>query len=262
MKKKIFAFVLCVAMLSVAVVGGTLAYFTDTDAQTNTFTLGNVAIDLFEDFNTANLNLIPAVGTEEIINGVKVVDLANTIEKEVYVKNTSTNEAVYTRVHLAVPDFGLLDGTKTNAIHLVCEDTTTVEGLWSWSKVAAGANYAGMDAANWNRYTTTIHGIPYKVYVVTYETALETGVETVDAIHKVYMDSVITQNEIAAWDSAYGAGEWAKVYVVAEAVQADGFANAHAALDAGFGVPGTYAVDFTAIAEGDTFVDWNSKIGG
>ena len=45
MKKKILTICLVVALLATAV-GGTLAYFTDTDAQKNTFTTGNVAIDL------------------------------------------------------------------------------------------------------------------------------------------------------------------------------------------------------------------------
>ena len=48
MKKKIFALMLCIAMLAVAVVGGTLAYFTDNDKATNTFTVGNVDIVLTE----------------------------------------------------------------------------------------------------------------------------------------------------------------------------------------------------------------------
>lgn len=48
MKKKIFAIVLCVAMLAIAIAGGTLAYFTDTDVQTNTFTAGKVDISLDE----------------------------------------------------------------------------------------------------------------------------------------------------------------------------------------------------------------------
>lgn len=46
--KKIFALVLCVIMVAIAVVGGTMAYFTDTDAQTNTFTAGKVDISLDE----------------------------------------------------------------------------------------------------------------------------------------------------------------------------------------------------------------------
>lgn len=48
MKKKILAIVLCVAMLAIAIVGGTLAYFTDSQAVTNEFTVGNVKISLTE----------------------------------------------------------------------------------------------------------------------------------------------------------------------------------------------------------------------
>ena len=48
MKKKITAICLCVALLAVAIVGATLAYFTDTKSATNTFTVGNVKIDLIE----------------------------------------------------------------------------------------------------------------------------------------------------------------------------------------------------------------------
>lgn len=48
MKKKILALCLVIALAATAVIGGTLAYFTDTDDATNTFTVGNVKIDLTE----------------------------------------------------------------------------------------------------------------------------------------------------------------------------------------------------------------------
>ena len=48
MKKKLTAICLCVALLAIAIVGATLAYFTDTKSATNTFTVGNVKIDLIE----------------------------------------------------------------------------------------------------------------------------------------------------------------------------------------------------------------------
>ena len=48
MKKKILALAMCVALLAIAIVGGTLAYFSDSDEATNTFTVGNVKIDLTE----------------------------------------------------------------------------------------------------------------------------------------------------------------------------------------------------------------------
>ena len=46
MKKKIVALCLVVALAATAIIGGTLAYFTDNDAKTNTFTVGNVKIQL------------------------------------------------------------------------------------------------------------------------------------------------------------------------------------------------------------------------
>ena len=48
MKKKLVTGALLAAFGAVAVTGGTLAYFTDTDAKDNTFTVGNVDITLTE----------------------------------------------------------------------------------------------------------------------------------------------------------------------------------------------------------------------
>lgn len=48
MKKKIIALCLVIALAATAVIGGTLAYFTDEDDATNTFTVGNVDITLTE----------------------------------------------------------------------------------------------------------------------------------------------------------------------------------------------------------------------
>lgn len=48
MKKKIVALCLVVALAATAIIGGTLAYFTDTDEVNNTFTAGNVKLDLYE----------------------------------------------------------------------------------------------------------------------------------------------------------------------------------------------------------------------
>ena len=73
MKKKITAICLCIALVAIAVVGASLAYFTDTADATNTFTVGNVKIDLIEqergenglqDF-TQNKKLSPIVGSAQ-----------------------------------------------------------------------------------------------------------------------------------------------------------------------------------------------------
>lgn len=48
MKKKITAIFLCVALVAIAIVGASLAYFTDTKTATNTFTMGDMQIKLDE----------------------------------------------------------------------------------------------------------------------------------------------------------------------------------------------------------------------
>ena len=54
MKKKLTAIFLCVALVAIAVVGASLAYFTDTDDATNTFAVGNVTIKLIEEERDGN----------------------------------------------------------------------------------------------------------------------------------------------------------------------------------------------------------------
>ena len=48
MKKKLLVLGLCVALAAIAIAGASLAYFTDTKSATNTFTVGNVKIDLIK----------------------------------------------------------------------------------------------------------------------------------------------------------------------------------------------------------------------
>ena len=48
MRKKLLVLSLCVALAAIAIAGASLAYFTDTKSATNTFTVGNVKIELLE----------------------------------------------------------------------------------------------------------------------------------------------------------------------------------------------------------------------
>lgn len=66
MKKKLVAISLVVAMLAVAVIGGSLAYFTDTtEAKVNEFTVGNVNIDLTEPAWKGDATLMPGASYEK-----------------------------------------------------------------------------------------------------------------------------------------------------------------------------------------------------
>ena len=61
MKKKIISLCLVAALAVVAIAGTSLAYFTDKDAKTNTFTLGNVDNELNEENWAAPTAAVPDV---------------------------------------------------------------------------------------------------------------------------------------------------------------------------------------------------------
>lgn len=67
MKKKITAIALVVCLVAVAIVGGSLAYFTDTDEATNTFTVGNVDITLTEENWIGGGTVMPQVYPGEVL---------------------------------------------------------------------------------------------------------------------------------------------------------------------------------------------------
>ena len=88
-KKKIISLCLVVCLLATAI-GGTLAYFTDTDNQVkNTFTVGNVSIDLTE---TNKINGVEVTGNafENVMPGTEIT-------KTAVVTNNSSEDA-YVRV--------------------------------------------------------------------------------------------------------------------------------------------------------------------
>ena len=69
-KKKILVLALTIAMVAILAVGGSLAYLTDTKSATNTFTVGNVKIELLESqYHRVNAGKGNAVGLTEPLKG-------------------------------------------------------------------------------------------------------------------------------------------------------------------------------------------------
>ena len=244
MKKKLLAFAMVFALAAVAVVGGSLAYFTDTDAKDNTFTTGNVDIELIENFGDNNPDtpekLLPATGSAQ------AGTLKNGVTKEVSVKNTGSEDA-YVRVHIAIPNV-LDNGSDTfdagkNVLHFNFAKDSIGEGKWDWSKTS-GTPYED----DWNYYETSINNVKYNVYVVTYGTALKTGEVTPEkAMHQVYLDSKVTNSDVEKINETLDKN-W-KILVVAEGTQAAGFEDAYSALNTAFGVPGSYNVDWSGAVQ-------------
>ena len=231
MKKKITLVVTCLVLVAAMVIGGTLAYFTDTDSKDNVFTTGKVDITLEENFEQ-NSKLLPATGSAQ------AGTLQNGVTKEIQVTNETGSEDAYVRVHIAIPSI-LDDGASTfdaknNVLHFNYDENSIGAGKWDWSKTT-GAPYQG----DWNYYETTIDNVKYNVYVVTYGTALKAGETTPEkAMHQVYLDSKVTNADITKIKEALGEN-W-EIKVIAEGTQAAGFTDAYAALNTAFGVPGTY----------------------
>lgn len=159
MKKKIMTISLVVALAAIAIVGGTLAYFTDTDEATNTFTAGGVAIKLIEqqvnedgtaleDFKQDQV-LMPIVGSaqgDKDSFGQPVAE--NYIDKMVTIENTSKSDA-WVRAYFAIPsalDDGFEEGfnASLNILHFNFGNeagATTYNNQWLWGSEATDEHH-------------------------------------------------------------------------------------------------------------------------
>lgn len=255
MKKKILALCLCVALAATAIVGASLAYFTDTDEATNTFAVGNVKIDLIEQQRQAdeegnktttlvdfeqNKKLYPIVGSAQGEKDALGMPTAkNYVDKIVTIKNTGSEKA-YIRAYFAIPS-ALDDGYETfnaglNVLHFNFGNNAatgmSTEGVeWIWTH-----------GSKWNYFETTIDGIAYNVYYADYYQAVDADATTEQFVQGVYLDKSfdIKDGKAYAFDKeiTLDAGwDWNNVScpVFAVACQAEGFDDAATAMEAAFG---------------------------
>ncbi len=251
MKKKLIAIFLCVALAAVAVVGASLAYFTDTDSEKNTFTVGNVAIDLIEEERNGNggkqpfaqnKKLYPIVGSAQGEKDALGMPTAkNYVDKMVTIKNTGSEKA-YIRAYFAIPT-ALDDGYETfnagmNVLHFNFGNKV-VNGAISSTE---GVEWIWMHGSKWNYYETTIDGIKYNVYYADYYQAVDAGATTEQLVQGVYLDKSFDIKDGKCY--AFGkevtlddGWDWNSVScpVFAVACQAEGFDNASDAITAAFG---------------------------
>ena len=245
MKKKITAIALVVCLVAVAIVGGSLAYFTDTDAKDNTFTVGGVQIQLIEQQRNADKsaleafkdgkNLMPIVGSaqgeQQIVGGVKLPTAKNYVDKIMTIKNTGESKA-YVRIFVAVPT-ALQNGQTPNAprydvLHWNFNGDSCAEGQWTDEIVVANP--------------TLIKGVEYKIYSRTYTTALaKDEVTATPAYIGFYLDKTVDMNAEGKYTVDWGKGpevinydlsKGVEIPVFAQAIQAEGFDSAEAAFAA------------------------------
>ena len=247
MKKKITAIFLCVALVAIAIVGASLAYFTDKAEATNTFTAGGVKIQLIEQQSNEDHTgfvpyegdkvLMPIVGSaqgEKYPNGQPKA--ANYIDKVVTIQNTGKS-AAWIRAYYAVPS-ALDDGYETfnagaNILHGNFgnkDGVTTYENEWKWK-----------NNGKWQYFETVMDGVSYNVYFADYYQPVEADDTTAQFISGVYLDMNVDMKDGKYIDPRHPGADLSilegtvKYPVFAVAVQAEGFDTAAAAMEAAFG---------------------------
>ena len=211
MKKKIISLCLVVALGATAVIGGTLAYFTDTDEATNVVTFGNVKIEQMEQERDGsefvqNQNIVPAVLTKltkdnVTVNGYTfpIRSLAgNYNDKIVSVKNTGTNPA-YIRTIIAVPSINGYDDDPDatfNPLHWNYLDASDFGGTgydWTAAKNDGHVSQTYKDgdgnivSVAVKVPNVTIGETTYDLYVGTYNEAVPAGKITAPAMVGFYL---------------------------------------------------------------------------
>ena len=271
MKKKLTALCLCVALLAVAVVGASLAYFTDTKSATNTFTVGNVKIDLIEskyhregNDNSGDTSIPDPTHKVTDDDGMKYVATGHTMftDEEIkadaatyqekylavkgenmvpgrgvakcpYVVNTGANDA-YIRIRVMIP-------SAANNDFVPVKDGGVITNQWCTTSLLCGEFQTGAQTG-WPVIEKGVekNGVKYDVYTFTRTEPLKAGAMTEwnvwnfiginkDAtsadIQKAVDNGAITTTETDAGAKTMTLN----VLVEADAIQAEGFANATAA---------------------------------
>ena len=257
-KKKVLAIAGVLGIAALVLSAGTLAYFTDTDEETNTFTIGNVKIDLIESqIHRANpgsgaLNTpgITRDGTADNTSGIKngtetaytsgyVSDATikadadtykttggyyetnaknmvpgSNVRKAPYVINTGKNDA-YIRVRVLIPKtlFTIIDNGPSMW-------TTTAMNEGEVSSNAVDYYLSHSNTADESTVVTR-EGVDYYEFDFTYTDAIKPEEMT---FWNVWGNIAIDKNATSA--------DLANVICEADAIQADGFANATAAFEA------------------------------
>lgn len=233
MKKKILTLSLVVALAATAIIGGTMAYFTDKDEKTNTFTMGNVDIELEEKFPE-----------DELIPGEE-----NALQKEVTVKNVGSENA-YMWIELLIPaELDTPQDAGQNDLHFNPFDTyKDSEGnLYVMRGSEAKAKGYTLVAETVEEYLgqKTIgegdDAVIYNVYreYIKNDTPKETSDSTYALLARVFMDKDVkqctdtthTDGCLVLKDGTHYTGTW-EIIVNAYGIQGAGFETIEEAIAA------------------------------
>lgn len=248
-KKRFVAILLCMTLVALAAIGATFAYLTDSKTVKNTFTVGNVKIDLIESsLHRENAGVANgATSDSELWSNVNKEGTGNTSKykagdtfytdaqieanaaaykcenvkllpgesyhKMPYVKNTGSEDA-YIRIRVMIPadlDTAILNSSMYTSTALNNKEFTMAYD---------------------NSGTVECNSVKYNVYTFTRIDPLAAGAMTYwNVWGTIHMDPDTTGEELAEFfgeGKPYANGVF-PVLVEADGIQSDGFADATAA---------------------------------
>ena len=214
MKKKIIVLAVVVCLAVMSVVGATLAYLTATDSAKNTFTFGNVDIEILESTlhrhnNSATDDQIIADAEnyqDYLEEAGKLMVPGRWVKKAPYIHNIGSNDA-YVRLTAKVPK------AVDNVTEIMLYTTGEEDGAFVWTSTSFVED-----------------GKEYVCYTFTFTKPLEAGDVTFYAPFWQFRIRPDVDNEDLVGLQGLNVAHSIDVY--ADAIQAEGFANADEAFAA------------------------------
>lgn len=214
-KKRFVAILLCVTLVALAAIGATFAYLTDSKTVKNTFTVGDVKINLDE----TNVN---APEGDRVTSNTYNVYPGAVVTKDPIVHNTGKNGA-YVRAVVTIED-------GMNWLGLYNENVWTAPQEAAFNAMinnTLGDGWELVDIA----YDMSGPNHPTSDFVATlkYTNVLEAGKDTTAMFSQIAFPTKLTGNDVTTRIDQNG--EFG-INVVAQAIQADGFDTWEAAFAA------------------------------
>ena len=207
-KKSILMAAIAVMLVAVLVVGGTLAYFTDTKSATNTFTVGDVKIKLDEsNVKDPNGDRVTSNEYTGVLPGIQY-------KKDPVVTNTGKNGA-YVRAVVTIEN-------GMNWMGLYNENVWTAPQAEAFKKLICNKMGEGWSLEDYNYVTNAERGSTDFVAVLKYDGVLAAGKATTAMFENIMLPTNATASDITTRVAQNGVFH---IDVVAQAIQADGFTS-------------------------------------
>ena len=233
--KKIVALLLCALLLIGASVAGTLAYLTDNQDVTNTFTIGKVEIKLDEAVVDQETGVATTGRTEDGNTAVRLIP-GRSITKDPTVTVLKDSEDCYVRVKVTVDLSTAWEPETAKAAGWMTDGQEFAEAFEPWAERFAGnylvaSNVPGFNDTDWELSATKIdpdakeitYTLDYKDvpnYDIVPKSTSDTKLPAV--FDKVVAPRTLTKDQLALLEGM-------EIKVEAHAIQAEGFTNATAA---------------------------------